>query len=350
MNKIELRKCGNSDLQLAVLGMGCWAFGGGNYWGEQNQNDVNDIVHAAVDYGINYFDTAEAYNDGRSESSLGQALKDLPRDKVVIGTKISPSNTEPLVLREHLEASLKRLETDYIDLYMVHWPITPHSIAHFTEKKICPDVREAFSALQNLRKEGKIRYIGVSNFAVSKMEEIKKFLPDICANELPYSLLTRAIEFHTIPFLKKNKIGIIGYMTLLQGLLADIYPSLDDVPVMQRRTRHFNSKKNKECRHGEAGAEEETTEALSAIREVMKKIGMNMPELAINWAVSNPAVSTALVGARSVQELKNNIKAVLNPRLDRQIMAELNNGTDKLLLKLGAGFDFYENSENDRTR
>ncbi|MFA5688505.1 MAG: aldo/keto reductase [Kiritimatiellales bacterium] len=349
MKNIDKRKCGNSEIELSVLGMGCWAFGGGEYWGDQNQNDVNDVVRHAVECGINYFDTAEAYNQGRSEQSLGEAIKGLPRDKIIIGTKISPSNTEPENLKKHLDDSLRRLGTDYIDIYMVHWPITPKAIAHFTDEKICPDTRKAFETLIDLKNSGKIREIGVSNYAIPRMEEIADFLDQVCVNELPYSLLTRGIEINTLDFLKSKKIGVIGYMTLLQGILADIYPSIDDIPVWQRRTRHFNSARTKECRHGEPGAEVELGAALDGIRAVMKETGLSMPELAIKWVAANPDITCALVGARSVNELNANINAVTSAPLSTDVIHELNRCTQDLLNKLGAGFDYYESVSEDRT-
>ena len=129
---MELRRCGNSDLTLSTLGFGCWSFGGGTYWGDCNQADADAVVRRAVELGINYFDAAEAYNAGRSEEALGKALRGIPRDKVIVGTKVSPSNCYAETLPQHCEASLRRLGLDYVDLYMIHWPIHPHSIRHFT--------------------------------------------------------------------------------------------------------------------------------------------------------------------------------------------------------------------------
>ncbi len=120
---IEQRYIGNSKTPISALGIGCWAFGGGEYWGPQDTRQEDEVVARALDLGINYFDTAEAYNEGRSEEALGRALK-ARRHQAVIGTKISPSNVEPSVLRQHCEASLRRLQTDVIDIYMVHWPIS----------------------------------------------------------------------------------------------------------------------------------------------------------------------------------------------------------------------------------
>ena len=347
MNK---RVCKNSGLELSALGTGCWAFGGGEYWGDQNQQEVNEVVHASVDRGINYFDTAEAYNEGRSESSLGEAIKGISRDKIVIGTKVSPSNCYKKTLIEHCTASLKRLQTDYIDLYMIHWPIHPHSIRHFTnDLKIIenpPAIEEALETLRELKQQGKIRYIGVSNFSNNRLNDLP--LSEIAVNELPYNLLCRAVEYDTLPRCEEKGIGVIGYMALLQGILADIYPSLDDVPVWQRRTRHFNCKSTKECRHGEEGVEGETNEALKGIRRICAASGLTMPEIAIRWILENPAITCTLVGSRNVSELEANVKSVENP-LSKEMKAELDRITLPVMEKLGNHFDYYESAKNDRT-
>jgi aryl-alcohol dehydrogenase-like predicted oxidoreductase len=345
-----LRQAGKSSLKLPVLGMGCWAYGGGEYWGPQNQKDVDAVVHYAIEHGANFFDTAEAYNKGASESSVGMALRGIPRDKVLIGTKISPSNAEPSKLIKHCEASLRQLQTDYIDLYMVHWPITPHSIRHFTTETIpTPSVPHAFGALESLRQAGKIRYIGVSNFGVERLTEALATGAEIVINELPYSLLTRAIEIEILPFCRENGIGVLGYMSLMQGVLADIYPTLNDVPVWQRRTRHFDSRRVTECRHGLCGAEAETESALQSIRAIAVKYAMTIPEIALKWAFAGNGLTSSLCGSRNVKELQMNIKAVLEP-LDAGIIKELNAATDPLLEKLGPSFDYYENPANDRTK
>jgi len=344
------RLCKNSGIELSLLGTGCWAFGGGEYWGAQNQDDADNVIHGSVDLGINYFDTAEAYNEGRGESSLGKALKGVPRDRFMIGTKINPSNCYKETLIRHCEASLKRLQTDYIDLYMVHWPLHSHSIRHFTNDihriENPPEISEAIEALRELKQQGKIRYFGVSNFSCNWIK--KMTLEEIAVNELPYNLLCRAIEYDTLPLCEENGIGIIGYMALLQGILADIYPEFEDIPVWQRRTRHFNSKRTKECRHGEGGAEEETAIALKGIRRVCKETGLPMAEIAIRWILENDAITCTLVGSRNVSELSANVKAV-NAPLSEEIKAELDQITLPLMEKLGNHFDYYESAENDRT-
>jgi aryl-alcohol dehydrogenase-like predicted oxidoreductase len=348
---MEKRLCKNSGLELSVLGTGCWTFGGGEYWGDQNQKDVNSVVHESVNLGINYFDTAEAYNEGRSESSLGEAMRGIPRDKLLIGTKVSPSNCYKSTLIDHCEASLQRLGTDYIDLYMIHWPIHPHSIRHFTgETRIIqnpPLIGEAFETLRLLKQSGKIRHYGVSNFSNNRLEHLS--MAEIAVNELPYNLLCRAIEYDTLPVCRDNGIGVIGYMALLQGILADIYPTLMDVPVWQRRTRHFNCQSTKECRHGEAGAERETNEVLNGIRKICKETGYSMAEIAIKWILENPAITCTLVGSRNARELEANVKAVQTP-LDKEIKARLDLVSLPVMEKLGNHFDYYESAENDRTK
>jgi aryl-alcohol dehydrogenase-like predicted oxidoreductase len=348
---LEKRICESVDLELSVLGTGCWAFGGGDYWGTQDQKDVTNVVHASVDLGINYFDTAEAYNEGRSESSLSNAIIGIARDKLVIGTKVSPSNCYKNSLIEHCESSLNRLRTDDIDLYMRHWPIHPHSSRHFTnDQKVIespPSIEEAIEALRFLKKQGKIREFGISNFSRDRLNDLP--LDEIAVNELPYNLLCRAIEYDTLPFCQEKGIGVIGYMALLQGILADIYPSLNDVPVWQRRTRHFNSESTKECRHGEKGFEEETNEALHQIRSLCDEAGLTMPEMAINWILMNPAITCTLVGSRNLEELESNVKAV-EKSLSTDIKDQLDRVTLPLMKKLGNHFDYYESSENDRTR
>ena len=344
----RIKKC---DTELSVIGTGCWAFGGGEYWGEQDQDDVNDVVHASVDLGINYFDTAEAYNEGRSESSLGLAMKGIPRDKIVVGTKVSPSNCYKATLMEHCEASLKRLDTDYVDIYMVHWPVHPHSIRHFTQDERIiqdpPGLDEAFEAMHILKQQGKIRNFGVSNFSAARLKELP--LNEIAVNELPYNLLCRAIEYDVLPYCEKNGIGVIGYMALLQGILADIYPALNDVPVWQRRTRHFNCKSTKECRHGEEGAEEETNAALSAIRRICSDAGLSMAEVSLKWIIRNPVITCTLVGSRNARELEANAKAVRDP-LPESVKNELDLVTIPVMDRLGNHFDYYESAENDRTK
>ncbi|MDR3715080.1 MAG: aldo/keto reductase [Puia sp.] len=348
---MEYRQCGYTDLKLSVIGTGCWAFGGGEYWGPNDQSDTNAVVRAAVEAGINYFDTAEAYNEGRSERSLGEAIRDIPRDKVLLGSKISPSHCYPDLLERHCEASLKRLGTDYLDLYMIHWPIHPHSIRHFTKDESVinhpPLLEEALARMETLKQKGMIRELGISNFSRARMQDIPAKIR-IAANELPYNLLCRAIEFDTLPHCQKKGVGIIGYMTLLQGILTGLYRSLEEVPEWQRRTRHFRAAGSPLSRHGEDGFEEQTEKARTAVRMIAGEEGISLASLATRWVLANPAITCALIGARNTRKLEENIAAA-EGRLSTDTLNRLDKVTDKLKNKMDAHFDYYESTQNDRT-
>ncbi len=347
---MELRPCGNHELKLPVLGVGSWAFGGGDYWGPCDQAEVDKMVRYAVDHGCNFFDTAELYYNGGSETSLGLAIKGMDRGKVLIASKISPSNTEPHTLAEHCEASLRRLQTDYIDLYMVHWPITARSIRSFTtEPMATPSVSDAFATLMRLRRAGKIRHIGVSNFGRAKLDEALSTGAAIVINELPYSLLARAIEFDIMPYCQSRGVGVLGYMSLLQGVLGELYATLDEVPVWQRRTRHFDSRRTPQCRHGLPGAEAETAAALDAIRALAHSNGMTTPELALKWAIAGKGITSSLCGCRTVGNLAANIKAA-SEAIPTALWEKLNAITQPLMEKLGLSFDYWQNPADDRTQ
>lgn len=352
---MELRQCGNSDLKLSVVGIGCWAFGGdeGDYWGAQDQTDVNALVRRAVELGINYFDTAEIYNNGRSETSLGLALQGLPRDQVIIGSKVTPAHCYHDTLIESCEASLRRLGTDYIDLYMIHWPLHPHSVRHVTNDETVinnpPTVEEAASALIKLQQQGKIRHIGVSNFAKNRLEEILSLGVKVAANQLHYSLFARAIEDEVLPYCQTQGIGILGYMTILQGILAGKFKTLAEIPAPRRRTRHFHHASTSLSRHNEEGAEAELQAALTQLHTLADEVQIPMAHLAIRWAFANPGITSALVGARNVAQLEDNAKAGAEP-LSKELVARLNQITQPLKEKLGPSFDYYEHTSQDRTR
>jgi aryl-alcohol dehydrogenase-like predicted oxidoreductase len=346
---MEVRECGRTGLKLSMLGLGCWAFGGGDYWGPQDQSEVDAVVRRAFELGVNYFDTAEVYNEGRSESSLGRALLSLPRARVVIGTKVSPAHVQPATLPRRCEASLRRLATDYIDLYMVHWPVTPRSIRHFdADASVCPAVDDAFATLVRLRDEGKVRHIGVSNHSLLRLDEARRHCPDLVANELPYNLLARAIDLEVLPGCVERGVGAIGYMPLAQGVLTDRYPTLADVPRWRRRTRHFDAAGAPDARHGLRGEEEATRKALRELRALSLDLGLPLSELALSWTLANPGLVCSLVGSRTVAQVEANLRTVERP-LAPDVVARLNEITRPLKERLGRSFDYYESPENDRT-
>ncbi len=338
-----------SSLQLPALGLGTWSFGGGEYWGAQSQGDVDQVVSRAIELGLTYFDTAEMYNAGASETSLGLALRGR-RDGVLIGSKISPANAEPATLRAHCEASLRRLQTDRIDLYMMHWPIHSDSVRHFTKDESViahpPSTRDAFLTLAALQREGKIRHIGVSNFGVKQLEEVLALGVTLAINELPYNLLMRAIEAEILPFCRSRQIGVIGYMTLMQGVLAGDFTSFDELPPIRTRTRHFSSKRVG-SRHGEAGLESETLAALQAVRAIAREQNLPLPDLALAWSLANPGVGCVLAGCRNLEQLEENTRA-RDLKLSPVVLSRLNAVTEDLRQKLGSNPDFYQGKAHTR--
>lgn len=346
---MERYQLGQSKVTVPRIGMGCWAFGGGEYWGEQSQKDVDEVVSAALSTGINFFDTAEMYNNGESEVSLGKALKGR-REKAVICTKISPSNCRNV--REHLLASMERLQTDYIDIYMMHWPINTLAVKHFTDSSSVladmPTIQETCDQLKALKKEGLIRAVGISNFGVKQMEEFCGAGLQADVNEMPYNIVSRAIEAGIVPCSEKLGISIIGSMGLQQGLLAGIYKDISQIPSHQAHSRHFADFRGQgTSRHGEAGAEREMAEVLKVLERISADMGIPMAQLSLAWIFSKPFMKSVLVGSRNVAQLESNIQAT-NVVLPKEVEAEINRISLPVLEKLGNNPDYYENSASSR--
>jgi len=330
---LEKRELGMSGVQASVVGLGCWPLGGGDGWGNIAETQAIATIHAALDHGITFFDTAEAYNAGNSERVLGRALRGR-RGEAVIATKISPSNAAPATLRAHCEASLRRLQTDWIDLYQIHWPLPNERVP------------EALATLADLQGEGKIRAIGISNHGIAQMRAVLRERVPIATNQLAYNLLFRAIEFEILPLCQEHHTSIIPYMPLMQGLLAGRYHTADEVPPFRARTRHFSAERP-QVRHGEPGAEEETFETVARIREIADGQGIPMAQLAIAWLLARPGVATVIAGAREPWQIEANVTAaetVLAP----EAIAALAEATGPLMHKMGANADMWQGSEARR--
>ncbi len=344
---MKSRSCGKHALSLPVLGIGCWSFGGGEYWGRQDQKDVDSIVAAALEHGCNYFDTAEVYNEGRSEESLGKALQG-KRETAIIGSKISPDHLYPGTLQKHCEESLRRLQTEYIDLYMIHWPVNTVSMKHYSEDEDIldqpPNILEAMELLEDLRIQGKIRFIGVSNFGVSQLDEIESF--SVCVNEVCYNLLSRSIELSIMPHCKKMGIGLIGYMPLMQGLLTGKFTSLDEIPWQRTRSRHFSGER-KGSRHGGGGYESLVIRTMKELSDFAAEAGIELRHLALAWSLAREAVTCTVNGVRSIEQLVDNISAV-DVSLDSDIYTRLNDITSPLMHAMGGNADLYESDEDSR--
>ncbi len=331
---MQLRKLGNSSLMVSPIGVGFWGIVGGDYWGAQDERDTISAAHAALDAGLNFFDTAEGYGNGYSEEMLGRALAGR-RDEAIIATKVSQKNLKPAAIRSACERSLKRLQTDVIDLYQAHWPNRQVPFA------------DSMATLLDLQSEGKIRVIGVSNFGKLDMPDMLQW-GRYEANQLPYSLLWRAIEFDIQPQCVEKAIGILPYSPLNQALLAGRYSHADEMPYQRTRTRHFRPDR-RDSRHGTSGCEEETFAAVAAIREICADIGEEMAHVALAWLLHKPAVSSVLAGARNRRQVESNAHAG-NLKLSDETMQRLDEATDELKQKLGPDPDMWGTGADSRYR
>jgi myo-inositol catabolism protein IolS len=335
--EMQKRLFGNSGMEVSTLGIGTWSFGGkeGDYWGVQEDHDAEAIVYGALDRGVNFFDTAPIYNDGRSEETLGRILNGR-RSEAVIVTKVAPENADPSALQAACEDSLRRLNTDAIDIYLVHWPIRGRS------------VEGAFDRLMDLKEAGKIRSIGISNFGIRDMGDALATGAEISVNELLYNLLSRAIEVGIAPLCVSRGVGILAYMPLLQGILSGKYANLDAVPPQRLRTRHFSGARSG-ARHGGPGAEQEVTKALEEIRLIADEGGYEVSDLALAWTLHKPGVVAAVAGTRDMDQLESNCRAA-SLQLPADVIARLDAATEPVLNKLGASADYWESAEASRTR
>jgi myo-inositol catabolism protein IolS len=322
---MEYQMLGQSGLRVSTYALGCWPFAGGSVWGEQDDATSIATVHAALDAGINFFDTAEAYEAGTSERVLGQALVGR-RDKAIIATKVAPNHLSAEEVFAACERSLRYLQTDYIDLYLIHWPNWKVPLS------------ETVGALEKLKEQGKIRAIGVCNFGVQDTTDILKHYP-IATNQLPYSLLWRVIEREILPVCLANDIGLMCYSPLAQGLLTGRYASADEVPSGLARTRWYASHRS-DGSHGEAGCEEEVFAALKKIKEIADDLGQPMAAVSLAWLRQQRGVTSILIGARSPQELELNLPA-LNLHLSDDVISALSAATEPVKEKLGNNPDMW---------
>ena len=346
MKKVKL---GKSELFVSALTVGSWQFGGGDYWGEVPQQNADDVVSAALDMGINTFDTAEVYNNGESERSLGKALKGR-RDEAIVISKISPSNCRNV--RQHCINSLQRLGMDYLDVYMLHWPINPLAVKHFTSNEQIiespPTIEEAYQQLAELKKEGLIRSIGMSNFGRTQMEEVLATGVQVDINELTYNIVSRAIEAEIVPYCNEHNISIIGSMGLMQGLLGGIYQTADDVPKHQAHSRHFAQFRGEETsRHYEEGCEKEIFEVVNQLHKIAGDLNIHIAQLSIAWILKKPFIASTLVGSRSINNLKKNVEActIVIPDEVETLIDEI---SLPVLHLLGNSPDYYEHRSKSR--
>ncbi len=314
-----------TDMQVSTIALGCWPFAGGDVWGRQEDTDSIAAVHAALDAGINFFDTAEGYGSGRSEEALGRGLKGR-RHRALIATKVGPDNLAADNVISACERSLRALETDYIDLYQIHWPNWDAPLA------------ETVGALETLRTAGKIRAYGVCNFAAQDLAEMIS-LGQCVTDQLPYSLAWRGIERAVLPLCQENDIGVICYSPLAQGVLSGRYASVDDVPEGLARTRHYRGERPMAA-HSEAGHEEELFTAVAEVRRIAAELGEPMAAVSLAWARQQAGVTSLLVGARNADEVRRNLPSV-ELTLTEDVLQKLDRVTEPLKDALGENLDMW---------
>lgn len=322
---MKYQKLGRTDIEVSVFALGCWPFAGGMVWGEQDDRVSMATVHAALDAGINFFDTAEGYGEGHSERVLGQGLAGR-RHEAVIATKVSASHLAAEELVRACERSLQNLQTDYIDLYQIHWPNWNVPLA------------ETMQALEQLKSQGKIRAIGVCNFAVRDLSGLLEISWSE-TDQLPYSLLWRVIEDEIQPLCLAQGVGLICYSPLAQGLLTGRYASADEVPDGLARTRHYAGSRP-QAQHDEPGCEVEIFTALAEVRRIAAELGQSMAAVSLAWVRQQPGVTSLLVGARNPEEISLNLPA-LELTLSDDILGELARVTEPVKAKLGSNPDMW---------
>jgi aryl-alcohol dehydrogenase-like predicted oxidoreductase len=300
---MNIRKLGNSDLHITPVGFGAWAIGGGDWeysWGPQNDAESIAAIHKALELGVNWIDTAAVYGLGHSEEIVSRAVKEWSGARPYVFTKcvlrwdvarrIAPNHSAASI-REECEDSLRRLGVNVIDLYQVHWPPQDNG----------PALEEAWQTLTALQKEGKVRWIGVSNFDVAQLKRADKIAP-VTSLQPPYSILRRKIEEETLPYCENHRIGVIVYSPMFSGMLSGAMTRerAAALPADDHR------KRNPEFREPKLSKNLELAEKL---KEIGALHGRTAGEVAIAWTLRNPVVTGAIIGARSAKQAEQVFRA-----------------------------------------
>ncbi len=293
---MKTRQLGKNGPVLTILGFGAWAIGGPWQWGWGKVDDKQsiDAIHSAINNGINWVDTAASYGFGHSEEIVGKAINGI-REKVFVATKCglvndgrgnAVFNSDPKNIRKEVEESLRRFNTEYIDLYQIHWP-DPKT-----------EIEKSWEMMAQLKAEGKIKYIGVSNYKVEHLERCMK-IEHVQSLQPPYSMLVRDYEKEVFPYCKQNGIGVVVYSPMQAGLLTgkfDINKVADD--DWRRKNKMFQ--------------EPYLTKALKfvdTLKPMAEKYNHTVGNVALSWALSNAAVTSAIVGARNEIQVQENLNA-----------------------------------------
>jgi aryl-alcohol dehydrogenase-like predicted oxidoreductase len=293
---------GKTDLEITPVGFGAWAIGGTGWrgaWGHQDDDEAVGAIRRAVELGINWVDTAAVYGLGHSEKLVARALKGFSdADRPYVFTKSSLlwdesgnviNSLEKDSVKRECEESLRRLQVDVIDLYQIHWP-NPDE-----------DVEEGWGAMAELKEEGKVRHIGVSNFDVSQMERANAIAP-VETLQPPYNMLNRGVEEEILPYCGENDIGVIVYSPMRSGLLTG--------KMTPERVQNMPSD---DWRRGADDFQEpklsRNLELVEKLREIGERHGRSPAEVAIAWTLRHPAVTAAIVGGRRPNQVDGTIGA-----------------------------------------
>lgn len=304
---MKTRQLGDTDLNLTTIGLGTWAIGGPWQfgWGRQDDDQAVAAIFGALEAGINWIDTAPIYGLGHSEELVAKALKQTSA-KPFIATKCSLIWDEKREVINCLKyqsiidechASLKRLDIETIDLYQIHWPQPPE------------DIEQAWQAMAELKQQGKVRYLGVSNFNIEQMELIKKIAP-IDSLQPPYSMLHRQVEEEVLTYCDKNNIGVVAYSPMQRGLLTGKF-SAERLASLSDDDHRKNSSEFQEPQFSL------TMDLVVKLQKIAERNNMTMAQLAISWVLRRGEVTSAIVGARNPKQIKETASAA-----DYEINAE----------------------------
>jgi aryl-alcohol dehydrogenase-like predicted oxidoreductase len=299
---MKTRVLGNSDLHITPIGFGAWAIGGGEWqfgWGEQDDRESIAAIHRALELGVNWIDTAAVYGLGRSEGVVRQALSEWTGPRPYVFTKCGMVWDEErkvdyclraASVRRECEASLRRLGVDTIDLYQVHWPADDAG-----------ETAEGWLELANLQREGKVRWIGASNFNLEELQAVQRIAP-VTSLQPPYSLIRRETEIELLPYCLSQHIGVICYSPMASGLLSGAMTRerIAGLPLNDWRTRAPEFQEPRLSRN---------LLIAQRLRDIGQRHGCSAGEVAIAWVLRHPAVTGAIVGARSAGQVEGIVGA-----------------------------------------